>query len=483
MVTAIRVRNQSQQLYVRAISTAWKHRRVHDPSLWLLKDPEMMEKMLRDADIAHALNYRRELIAGRQWNIVPKRQTPRADMSVFVATELLREIKHFTAARENLASAFFSGGRVARIYGDTRTLSIGDGKPRTWWVPTTLEDLDKRMFQKISEIDPHTHKITAHWEEWNVGKSDWEDLDAANALQLIRHTYQDDQATMGYGRGLREALGWWWYAKEHVFQESLQAVERFAQGIIHARIDSLRDADTGLPNDQLVKDWQDVLEDQRARHTLVSDKGDVVEMIEGSAVGWEMMESMRGELRNTITTLILGSTLPTTASEGGSYALANIQENSTEALIQFDRESLEETLTDDLLGCVWFKNHPNLVELGVAEEKPRFSITQQKRQDPKERAEVAQVLNTMGVKLSADDLYGQTGFRKPEDGEEIVEGAAAQPVMPGVGGFGFKGGAPERLPGETEQQMFKRLNAAADRELVLGGQLLHAAGGRPEGGE
>lgn len=431
MATELRVKHQSQQLYVRALSAAWRNGvQLHDPSLWLLREPELEEKMLRDADIAHAVGFRRHLIAGRQWTVTPRvESSPRAPLAVAVATELLGGIKHFTSARFNLSRAFFSGARFARIHGALRTMAIGDGRPRVWWVPERIEDLDKRMYRIVSTVDDHTGEINAHWQRWHVGRQQWEVETIDDAVCTIRHVYQDDQGQLGYGRALREALGWWWYAKTHVFQESLQAVERFAQGILSARIDGVRDANTGQPNAELIEAWAAVLEDLRARHVLVHDKSDEIEHVPTNSEGWQLLGEMRQELRSTIFTLVMGANLTTAADGGGSYALAEVQENSTEALVQFDRESLEETLTDDLLGAVWWWNHANLVELGLAEEKPRFSITQEKKQDPKERAEVAATLNGMGVALALDDVLEQTGFRKPEDGEEIVEGSTAPDPM------------------------------------------------------
>lgn len=454
MTTEMRVRNQSQQLYVRALSQAWRNNiQLHDPSLWLLRDAEAEEKMLRDADIAHAVGFRRHLIAGRDWNLTPRNESsPVADLAVGVATQLLRGIKHFTTARVGLARAFFSGARFARIHGVPRILTLGDGKPRTWWVPTRIEDMDKRMYRIVPKNDGQT--IRSHWERWDVARQEFVVETIEDSVQTIRHTYQDDQATLGHGRALREALGWWWYAKEHVFQESLQAVERFAQGIVSAKIDGGRDAETGLPNTELIRAWQDVLEDLRSRHVLVYDKDDEVEMVKMDGQGWQMLGEIRQELRSTIFTLILGANLTTSANEGGSYALAEVQENSTEALVQFDRETLEETLTDDLLGCVWYKNHANLWELDIIEDKPRFTITQEKRQDPKERADVAAVLNQMGVELAIDDVLEQTGFRKPETGEQIIPGGSPQPApMPGgMPGFGFK--ADPRLGGAADPEGF-----------------------------
>lgn len=421
MVSELRLRNQAASLYTRAISQAYRNGiQIYDPSLWLLREPELEEKMLRDADIAHAVTFRRHLISGRQWTVVPSiEKSPRAPLAVSVATELLKKIQGFTAARFNLARAFFSGARFAQIIGRSEKLTLGDGQERTWWVPVRLQDVDKRMYR----IVPHRTeegKLGAHWERWDVANEQWRVESVDSARSTIRHVYQDDEATLGYGRGLREALGWWWYAKEHVFQESLQAVERFAQGILTAKVDGARDAATGMPNTELINSWRDVLEDLRARHVLVYDSSDAVESVSVSGEGWQLMTQIRSELRSSIHTLILGANLTTAASEGGSYALAEIQENSTEALIQFDRESLEETLTEDLLGCIWYRNWANLSELGITKEMPRFNIKQEKRVDPQVRASVAQTLVGMGVKLSLQEVLEQCGFKSPEQGEETI---------------------------------------------------------------
>ena len=72
MTSELRLQNQSQNLYVRALSAAYRNNvQIYDPSLWLARDPEAEEKMLRDADIAHAVGYRRHLIAGRNWRLTP----------------------------------------------------------------------------------------------------------------------------------------------------------------------------------------------------------------------------------------------------------------------------------------------------------------------------------------------------------------------------------------------------------------------------
>lgn len=490
MTTELRLRNQAQQIYVRALSSAWRNGvQLHDPSLWLVREPELEEKMLRDADIAHAVQYRRHLIAGQRWTLLPRVERSKTSglgevgtaqpitppnvpgqimpatagalspsplavqpmaapdpgkMAVGIATELMESIRGFTQARLNLARAFFSGARFGYIHGKVKTLTLGDGKPRQWWVPSHIEDRDKRYYRVVPKVNDADGTLSAHWEEWDIVALKFVPVSVERARRTIRHVYQDDQASLGHGHALREALGWWWYAKTHVFEESLTAVERFAQGILAAKIDGIRDAQTGLPNTELIRQWKQVLEDLRARNVLVFDKADDVEFIQMNASGWELLNTIRTELRSTIFTLVLGANLTTGANEGGSYALAQVQENSTEALVQYDREVLEETLTDDLLGCVWYMNHANLNELGIANDMPRFSITQEKREDPKARAEVAQVLNSMGVELSLEDVLEQTGFKRPDVGEDIIKQAPppASPFggLPGMPGIPPQGG-------------------------------------------
>lgn len=443
MSTELHTPNEAQRLYVHALASAYRGGvQLYDPSVWLGREPELEEKMLRDADIAHAVGYRRHLIAGQRWSCVARHEgSPRAPLAVAVGTDLLREIKQFTSARLNLARAFLSGQRFAMIQGRVKTLTIGDGRPRKWWVPVRLKDEDKRIYRTVSKLDSEG-RIGAHREKWNINTMQFEPLSNLDAIAVIRHTYQDDEGSLGYGRGLRDPLAWWWYAKTQVFNEKLSAVERFAQGILSAKVDGARDANSGLPNTELITKWRNVLEDLRARHVLVYDKADQVEHVSMNGEGWQLLDGITRELKNTIFTLVLGANLTTSADEGGSYALAGVQENSTEALVQFDRETLEETLSDDLLGYLWFRNHANLVELGIVDEQPLFSITQEKREDPRERAEVAKTLHDIGVDVPLDDLYEQTGFRKPEPGEPTLAGREA-PDPNAMPGFGAPPGFPQ----------------------------------------
>lgn len=452
MSQELRQYNQAPELYLQSITAAYRREVIRHPSLWLARDPESESKMLRDADIGHAVSRRCALIAGRHWNLTsrkvtvpgPKGADPRGDLAVAVGTELLNGIKHFAEARKLTARAFFHGQRYSQIHLKPRRLAIGDGTERTWRVPIKLEDQDQFRYRKVQK-DPYAKVPKAHWERWDIlgeKSGQWVKVSSREAVRLISHVYNDDEASLGYGRGLREALGWPWYAKTHVGQETIGAVERFARGWIHAKVSGARHAGTGLPNTAVVSEWLKKLEAMQTRHVLVSDKDDELKLITGSMEGWQMLTDFRKELKNTILTLVLSANLPTSADKGGSFALASTQESSEESLIQFDREALEETYSDDLVGCIWYENQANLVELGIEDYRPWFNIHQEKREDPTTTATVASTLHNMGVPLDAEDIYERTGNIKPKKDAEVIPGAVAVSSDP----FGDLGGPLSAFP-------------------------------------
>ena len=98
-------------------------------------------------------------------------------------------------------------------------------------------------------------------------------------------------------------------------------------------------------------------------------------------------------------------------------------------------------MSDDLIGFVWYHNHKNLAELGIADEMPRFNITQEKILDPEVRARVAAQASAIGLSLAEEELYEQFGFRKPEEGEAVLAPQPAQQPLGqgGLPGFGLPG--------------------------------------------
>lgn len=432
----------ARQQFARAMGSAVRSgqfRGLSEPAVWLKSHPDIEEQILRDGFFAGPLNKRFHKVAGRDWDVMPGEEgDPMAPLAIEVCKPLLRKIRKFTDARAALSQACFRGRRHSKIHGRPFPMTIGDGRPRTWMAPVRLEDQDARMFRQVTQVDEKTGRIDGFWQGFNLGKNDWQPLTEEEALATITHTYQDIQATLGHGSALRECLGWIWYAKTHTGQEVLQAIEKYASGITIAKIDNYRSAQASDTASVVMQNYVDELEDMRTRHIMAIDKEDEIEHSMPAGTGWELIKWFWGDIKTTALELILGSNLPTSANKGGSYALGDVQSDESNELIDHDREILEETLTDDLIQWIWSMNWPNIVELGLQNSMPRFAITQKKRTDPKEVADLVAVLSASGLPLSKSKIYEKTGMSPPESDEDTLKApapAAGQfPQLPGFGG-------------------------------------------------
>ena len=445
MSEELRLYNPAQEQYLTDLTSAVRREHLRYPSLWDSRDPESQSKMLRDAVIGHAVDHRCGKIAGRQWSLTPRdNANPRSALAVAVGTELVGAIKNFPGARKSLARSFFYGGRYGVCNLATKPLDIGDGIVRNWVVVNRIQDENQFRYRKVFD-DPYGDNPKAHWEKWRlIGKDSgqWVEVSERDAVRIIHHVYDDTEESIGYGKGLHDALAYLWYTMVNTNQEAIGAIEAFARGRLIAKVDLATNAGTGKSNEAVFTEYTNALKRAQARHIFTISKDDELDVLSGGGDGWQMIDAFLDRLERRVMTLVLSANLPTGGgSKNGSLARAEVEEDSTESLIQFDRALLEETLTDSLVGCLWQKNAANLVELGIENEKPRFSLTQEKIEDPERVAGTAAILNGMGMDLSLEDLHERTNFKKPEPGEEIIAGAVAPPA-PGMGGFGFGGGDP-----------------------------------------
>jgi len=442
--------------YVNALSDAIKNRDwVYDPSFALQSDRQIYEKILRDPVAAHAIRFRKHLVAAAEVRVVSASERPEDEAAAKICEDLLRKISGFTDARICLANAIFQGSSYARITGSRKNIIAGtlpggdDPVPLNWWVPERLQDVDRRRFRL--ERDPKTK--TMHWQLWSVERRDWEPL--THPEWFIRSVYEAVESSLGYGRGLLDTLYYFQSTKARSLQDLTSAGERFGQGLITIAIDNLRAAD-GRPvggdlnsTSKIAADWQRELGKQRSRHVLVHDSRDELKTYNGIGEGWQLLQWILGYLDNAQVTAILGSTLPTLEGDGGSRALGEVQENSTEALVQADRARLADDLTRDLLGLIWRLNRDQIMAQVGPAQMPTLKIDQRKREDPKEAADLIAVLLGAGVKLRAREVYEKVGFTMPLPGDDVIEGGAASPLA----GLGFAAPELEQPPEQAPPEL------------------------------
>ncbi len=434
--------HQAYSHYVQSLSDAIKNRDwVYDPSFALHSDQSIYEKVLRDPVTAHAILFRKHLIAGATVRVVPASERLADEAAAGIVEDILKQVSGFTDARICLADAVFHGSAYAMIVGRRKHMIAGaavdgvDPMPQQWWVPERLEHVDRRRFR----LAPH--EGGPRWEFWSVDRRAYEPL--TRPEWFLRSVYEAKESSLGYGRGLLDTLFFYQSAKARLLQDLLNASERFGQGMITVGIENLRASDgRKLAGDQrsgstVAEAWQTELTKQRARHVIVHDARDEVMVVNGLGEGWQLMQWIAQYLDNALVTAVLGSTLPTIEGNGGSRALGEVQENSTESLVQADRARLADDMTRDLLGAIWRNNRDAIMgQVGPA-NMPTLAIDQRKREDPKEAAELIKQLLDAGVPLRSKEIYEKTGFTQPLPGDDVIGGQPAGGMGDQLGGLGM----------------------------------------------
>ena len=424
------------QRYAQELSNALLYRDwIYDPDFALGSDSAVYEKIMRDPVTAHAIRFRKHLVAGAEWRIEPASDEEIDKRAAEIVEEAIGKVSNFTDARIRLSSAIFLGSSYAAIQGRRYVQRLAGSERRAWWVPVALIDKDRRRFRRVYDKASHQRR----WEMWSVDREEWEILE--NPEWFVHSVYDDTESSLRYGRGLLNTIYQFQAAKARTLQDAAALSERMGQGFLMAAIDNMRGPD-GRPvagadssGTTVAAAWARELDKHRARNILVHDARDKVEILSGFSEGHQLLESLRDYYDATITTAILGAHLPTTATSGGSYALAQIQENSTEALVQADRLRLSDEITRDLVSCVWRYNQLQLEAEGLGEaRKPKFRIVNQKREDPHLSAQVVATLLGAGVELRADEVYRKCGFTQPLPDDKVIKSPGADIVD--VGGMG-----------------------------------------------
>lgn len=445
--------------YVQALSDAINNRDwVYDPSYALQTDADIYAKILRDPIAAHAIRFRKHMVAGSKVRVVPASERPTDEAAAKVCEELLAQISGFTDARICLAEAIFQGSAYAMVTGKRRNMIAGslpgipdaDPIPLDWWVPERIADIDRRRFRRAK-----SKKTGAlEWQLWSVERREWEAL--TRPEWFIRSVHEGTEATLGHGRGLLDTLYFYQAAKARAFQDLMAAGERFGQGLVTVGIENLRGQD-GRPvggavsKQSVAAAWQSAIAKAKARHVITHDARDEINVINGIGEGWQLLQWIVTYIDNAQVTAILGSTLPTLEGDGGSRALGEVQENSTEVLVQADRQRQSDDLERDLLGLIWRHNRAQIFAQIGSCNMPHLAIDQRKREDPEAQAELISKLLAAGVPLRAKEVYEKTGFTQPLPGDDVLGGGAASGAGDDMAVAGMGGPLPAAPPPAAPQ--------------------------------
>jgi len=403
--------------------------RLYDPDYALNKDYAAYEKMLRDPIIRQALQIRYKVAAGGTWSCIPARDGDEKDMlAAEVMTACLGQISAFQNARSQLASAIFRGLSFARVEGTRALKRFGDDKPREWWCPSSLKNVDKRMVRLV----PRRGDATAFESDLEIFQRDgtWAPL---QRNEYVHVEYDGDQSRIGFGRGLSESVYFYFYAKLRALEQGLKGMERWAQGIIVGKVDNMAFGDATQSSQNTRDEMDEVINKLRGEYGATIGKEDEIEFHETSGSGHEIVTSFLAYCDQALTRVITGSNLPAGGgADVGSNARAQVEMDVSESIAQIDSEVLDEAVTNDVLRQCWELNQEPLAELGLQEaEMPVFKSENEQKENTKENAERAAIVLLSGAPIKADEYYEKVGFSKPSADDEVIRAPQQEETEPG----------------------------------------------------
>jgi len=419
-----------------AYSLEWP---IVDPDFAQESDISIWDKIHRDGKIIQAINQRTAAIAAKNWIIEPRGDTEKEILLASIIDNLIQEIGKFHMARRFLAQAIFRGRAYLFVEGERKRLIVGDMPAQDWWLPMRLRHLDKRVvrFVPVRREENGKTMVSLRREIFSPSNGVWKHLNRESARLLIEIVYDDEQGRLGYGRGLLESLYFLWWAKSVVMKEGLQAVERWAQGMIVAKVDTEKVGSTSADTQTIRNTMRDEIEAHRSRHVVVVDKADEISVVTGGAEGWQIVMKMLEYLDNTILSTVMGSVLPFGGGlDKGSRARAEVEEEVSDELLDYDRGVVDETITAGLIPLLIDNNRAALGKLGLFDVRtPNFKTSREKKEDPEKNARVVETALRSKIPLRKDEVYERLGFSMPAEDDEVFEGIEEQAMAPATPRF------------------------------------------------
>jgi phage gp29-like protein len=458
---AVNFYNPASDLYTRAISSTYKYGiRLYDPDFGLARDPDLQEKLMKDPEIYSSMRVRLNRIAGADWAVIPASDDPVDKTLAAVVDDAFRHIQRFSQARFELAKAVFWARAYQFVNCQDIFTSLAGLPAQMWSLPITMKDIDKKRFDfvpvneanrdprsaaqdrfKVDQTSPGGVQdagtdIQIYERLWSVTRGQWEKV--VRPEFFIRCVWDDEEARLGYGRGLSEALFFFWRFKTIALEQGMAGLEKWAQGLTIAKIDDTRLGSTDKSNEEIRDAYMEILKHMRSQHILAIGSKDDIQVVEPTGTGHELVLNMLRYFDEAMTKVILGSIRPTGGGLGGSLARTEEEAETTNSIIQYDRSLLDDVLTRDLIGLFMLRNKLQLESIGLGNaHRPSFRTSAEKRKDPKAAAEVIKIALEAGIRLKSEEVYDKLEFTQPVEGDDVIEKAAPQPFsgnLPGEGG-------------------------------------------------
>lgn len=427
---------------------------IPDPSFALSRDPEVWQKIRRDPEVDGAIAERLHMVAGRPRHAVPFDDGEKFEMAAQVTNGALKRVRRLADGQMQLAKAVMLGRAYGYVEGRRKRCELVPGMgERDWWVPTRIRNIDRLRIRFITrEV---SGRLRTFPEVYDINRSRWVVLpDLGRVVQMV---YDDEEASLGYGRGMLESIFYYHYAKGVLLREGLNGAERFGQGTLVYKYQRESFAQVDTDTGDVVTKGLAVLRDLTSRNQAAIPDGDEIESIDPPSTGSDIIHRLLVYLDESMRRRITGSLLPGGGgSSTGSLARAQVEAENTEGIVAYDQGLLDDALTHGLIGTFWRLNLPILRGFGLDEyHMPKLEAKVEEIIDPEGFSTVVKNVWSANpdTPIRRDEFYKKLGLSAPDDNDDVITAPRREMAMAGVGAGG---------PGEDEPDDQRRADGGRD---------------------
>ncbi len=436
MTRPLQDRTNNQRDYTSALQSIWNFsHQIVDPAFGLKRDIDIWRVSLRDGKVKQGVQQRLNNVAGPSWAVGPGDDESDSKELARLAGLALKKIRKFRDGRKNAAKGIFRGTSFNLIIGWRVMTSLGGGPIMNWWLPFKLKSIDKRRFMRQSvkvELEDGRIFTTSRLlmsvidRRNDNGESGVSTFNVVKRPQLfLSATWDNDEDRLGFGEGLLDTLYFLTWVKGIVLREGLQGLERWAQGIVVQELDPDRPSDK--TNEERRDDMLDELKRMKSRGVYVHMKGEPIQSLTGGSEGNAIVMDFLRYIDDMIIALSTGAVLASSSgSLVGSFARDKQGAEIQETVVGFDREKLDENITDDVIGLWMRMNRSNLAILELLNAaSPEFHTSSEPIIDPAVQITIIAGAMNQGIPLKRSEVYERIQFTPPADDDEIFV-----PVIP-----------------------------------------------------
>lgn len=446
-------------LHVSRLSAVYKTgTRIPDTDHATWMNIDAWEQINLDASFAHGIGYHRKLISGTTWRLKAASSEENDRQVTGIIQEQIEGIRDFAKARYSLSEVVFRGSSFLYIRGHRKVLKLGGFPMQEWWVPYKLQHVDKWRVRKTYDVKS---KRLVYW-MYSLGDEKWKVIDKR---ALVTCTNTDEESFLTHGNGLMNPLWHSFFAKKCVEEKALRYLERFAEGTLEMSIEHKRETSDARSPQKVAEDYLDMVRNLSSDKAYTKDKLDDFKVIEPTGQGWQVIEFLLNYFGNEGRLLSIGANLPVAATDGGSFALGAIQENSVMFNARYGRQLIENAMTDDLIALLLIINRRQFAACGLKIEKgPKFLLPEERTLSPEMEMNIAKGMKEMGAPLVLSELYERIGWTEPIKGVHKVTNPTAGEQAPGGNSFSPLGPGEDhsepKMPRPTDTEVKDESDAA-----------------------